>query len=100
MYDYYYSIIEILEEDVNEMKSFQNYFDSVNRLLHPYMEFDTSGNLKMISNSIKLTEVEKKEILSYLWRLETNRTYKLRRYDLIKNAIRKVKNNIEKELKR
>ncbi len=98
LYDYYHAIIEKLEDDVTEMQSFENYFASINRLLHPYMEFDDVGHLKMIRTPEKLTEAERKEILSYLWRLETNRKYKLKRYDLVINTIKDLETKIEKEL--
>jgi hypothetical protein len=90
--------VEVLD-NVNEMQSFQNFFSSVNDLLHPYMEFDEVGNLKNISYPEALTETEKKEILSYLWRLENNRTYKLAKYNSILDIMQKLKRNIEFELK-
>lgn len=99
LYDYSHVIIEKLEDNVTEMQSFENYFAPVNELLHPYMEFDNSGKFKMFHKPEKLTETEKKELLSYLWRLETNRRYKLRKYDLVIATIKKVRTNIEKELK-
>ena len=98
LYDYYYGIIEIIDK-VNEMQSFENYFASVNSLLHPYMEFDKNGNLIQITNPKKLNKTQQKEILSYLWRLENNRKYKLGKYKSIIQVMENVKSNIEKEIK-
>lgn len=98
LYDYYYGIIEILD-NVNEMQSFENYFSSVNVLLHPYMEFDDKGNLKRIDKPKGLSEIQRKEILSYLWRLENNRKYKIAKYQTIIQIMKKVKENINAELK-
>lgn len=98
LYDYYYGIIDILN-NLNEMQSFENYFASVNLLLHPYMEFDNSGNLIQISNPKELSETQRKEILSYLWRIEKNRQFKLGRYKSIIQVMGKVKNKIENEIK-
>jgi hypothetical protein len=98
LYDYHYGIIEILDK-VNEMQSFENYFASINSLLHPYMEFDNQGNLTEITNPKELTETQRKEISSYLWRLENNRKYKLGKYKSIIKVMEKVKSNIENELK-
>tara|TARA_B110001450_G_scaffold247829_1_gene263336 strand:+ start:255 stop:950 length:696 start_codon:yes stop_codon:yes gene_type:complete len=98
LYDYYYEIIDILDR-VNEMQSFENYFASVNKLLHPYMEFDKNGNLIKITNPKELNEIQRKEILSYLWRLESNRIYKLGKYKSIIQIMEKVKSNIESEIK-
>lgn len=97
LYDYYYGIIDILD-NVTEMQSFENYFASVNSLLHPYMEFDDSGNLLEITNPEELSRSERKEILSYLWRLENNRKYKLGKYQSIIEIMDSVKTDIENEI--
>lgn len=97
LYDYYYGILDILDK-VNEMQSFNNYFEPINKLLYPYMEFDVNGNLIQITNPVGLTEIERKEILSYLWRLENNRKLKLNRYQTIMKIMIKVKKDIEIEL--
>jgi hypothetical protein len=81
------------------MQSFENYFASVNSLLHPYMEFDNNGNLIEITDPKELTNTQRKEVLSYLWRLENNRKFKLGRYKSIIQVMEKVKNNIENEIK-
>lgn len=98
LYDYYYGVIEILDR-INEMQSFENYFASINTLLYPYMEFDAKGNLTKINNPTALSETDRNEILSYLWRLENNRNFKLGRYTSIINIMDKVKEDIEAELK-
>ena len=81
------------------MQSFENYFASVNSLLHPYMEFDNNGNLTQITEPKRLNKTQQKEILSYLWRLENNRKYKLEKYKSIIQVMEKVKSNIENEIK-
>jgi len=98
LYDYHYGIIEILD-NVNEMQSFENYFSSINRLLHPYMEFDNNGNLIRILDPKDLSETDRKEILSYLWRLENNRKYKLGKYKSIMPVMNEVKSDIQNEIK-
>lgn len=98
LYDYHYGIIEIMDRN-NEMQAFENYFASVNSLLHPYMEFDNNGNLIQIIDPKDLSETERKEILSYLWRLENNRKFKLGRYKSIMQVMNEVKSDIENEIK-
>lgn len=100
LYDYYYSIIEVIEYRIPEMQSYDNYFSEINALLHPYMEFDDNGDLIAIKKPINLTAVERKAILSYLWRIRKNRHFKLGRYDTIIEVIEKVKQDIEKELEK
>jgi hypothetical protein len=97
LYDYYYGIIEVLDK-VNEMQSFENYFAVVNELLHPYMDFDNKGTLIKIAEPRELSAIERKEILSYLWRLENNRQFKLGRYNSILQVMQKVTDNIEREI--
>ncbi len=97
LYDYHYGIIEILD-NVTEMRSFENYFAAINSLLHPYMEFDNKGHLIKIETPKSLSEIERKEILSYLWRLESNRTYKLEKYKSIMEVMKTVKHHIEREI--
>ena len=97
LYDYHYGIIKILDE-VSEMESFENYFASINTLLHPYMEFDSEGNLTHIESPENLSDANRKEILSYLWRLQNNRTYKVAKYKSILKVMEHVKSNIEDEI--
>lgn len=99
LYDYYYTIIEKLEYEVPEMKSYKNYFSRINQLAYQFMEFDSNGDLKKIVGIDKLDSTEKQEILSYLWRIRSNRKFKLGRYDLILKEMEKLENNIRKELK-
>ena len=99
LYDYHYSIIEALEYEVAEMKSFDNYFSEINTLLYPYMSFDeTTGDLIAINGPINLEADEKKKILSYLWRIRKNRQFKLLKYKSIIKAIDKVKTTIQQEI--
>jgi len=100
LYDYHYSIIEKLEYEVPEMKSYKNYFARINTLLHPFMEFDQAGNLKKFNGLETLGKDKKKEILSYLWRIKNNRIFKLRKYDQIIAVMKKLEQRIAKELKK
>lgn len=101
LYDYYYSIIEALEYEVQEMQSYANYFSKINSMLFQYMEFNSqNGNLMVIKQPNKLTELQKKEILSYLWRIRNNRIFKLGRYETIIKEIKNVETNIGKELEK
>ena len=100
LYDYHYSIIEKLEYEVPEMKSYKNYFTRINTLLHPFMEFGPDGNLSRFNGLEALGTDEKKEILSYLWRIRNNRLFKLRKYDQIIAVMKKLEQRIAKELKK
>lgn len=99
LYDYHYSVLEALEYKVDEMKSFDNYFSEINSILMPFMSFDPmSGDLISITNPTNIADVDKKKILSFLWRIRKNRQFKLSKYANLIKVIDKVKGNIEKEL--
>lgn len=97
LYDYHYGIVAILD-NVHEMQSFENYFAKINNHLHPYMEFNENGNLINIKSPRGLGSSGKKEILSYLWRLENNRKYKIGKYRSIIEVMKKVKKSVENEI--
>ncbi|MEL6557367.1 MAG: DUF6090 family protein [Bacteroidota bacterium] len=98
LYDHYYSIIKLLENDVQEMQSYLNYFKPINQAMSPYIQYDADGSLVSIEFPSGLSKNSRKEILSYLWRLELNRRYKLKKYELVKGEINKVKVSIQQEL--
>ncbi len=101
LYDYHYSVIEALEYEVAEMNSYTNYFSETNRMLNPYMQFDSStGDLVKIVGPVNLDKEEKNKMLSFLWRIRKNRQFKLAKYNSITQVIERVKSNIEKELDR
>lgn len=100
LYDYYYSIIEKLEYEVPEMQSYKNYFQNTNAILYPYMEFDENGNLIKMNDLTNLTQNNKKEILSYLWRIRSNRHFKLSRYEVIIEKMNELKLSIKNELEK
>jgi hypothetical protein len=99
LYDYHYKIIEKLEDNIEEMQDFKNYFAPVNNILHQYMVFSENGKITKLNPSGGISESHKKEILSYLWRMENNRRFKLLRYEGVMKAIHNLNKNIDRELK-
>ncbi len=99
VYGFYYKIIAKLEEEIDEMKSYANYYRPINDILYPNMVFDDKGELISIKVPLEITENQRKELLSYFWRLESNRTYRLQRYELVKSKMTLLKKHIESELK-
>lgn len=98
LYDFYYEIISKLEDEIIEMRTYSNYYRPINDMLSKYMVFDTNGQLIEIKQPLDLPETKKKEILSYLWRIEYNRKYKLGRYSLIQEKMKALIQHIEEEL--
>ncbi len=98
VYDYYDQILEKLEEDYSEMQFNANYFAPLNALLHPYYIFDDNGNLTGIEQPLPLSETQRKEMLSYLYRIEGNRTFILNYYGVLETKVEELIGKIEGEL--
>lgn len=98
LYEYHYKIIELLE-NADEFQDFKNYFSDFNSILLPYLVFDDRGNLVEILAAKDLSKEDKNKILSYLWRMEIAKNFKLLRYDGVLKHLHKVESDIEKELK-
>lgn len=98
LYDYYYQILYKIEEEAHEMQSFKSFFHSINDALAPYMEFDDQGRLVAFTTPVDLEPATRNAILSYLWRIENNRTFKLARYQLVEQKIQILINAIDSEL--
>lgn len=98
LYDYWYQIMYKLEETAAEMQVFQTYFYPINDMLNPYFEWDELGNLIAIQHPVPLSEAEKKELLSYLWRIEINHLYKLQRYQSLMEEVESLQQAIENQI--
>lgn len=98
LYDYHYNIIEQLENHNEEMQDFKNYFAPINEILSPYMNFDEKGILTGL-NPANLSSTQKKELLSYLWRLEITKMFKILRYEQVLKEIETLEKSLDKELK-
>lgn len=100
LYDFYYEIVEKLEENYSENQFNQNYFANINGLLAEYMVFDESGDLISINEPVNLTQKERNILLSYLWRIEYNRTFTAESYLLIEKKLESLIKHIDAELGR
>ncbi|MGC4234209.1 MAG: hypothetical protein QM594_14610 [Niabella sp.] len=98
LYEYYYKILEKLEDNVIEMQDFENFYEPTNTILSPYFEFDETGRLAKLIIPHNLTKAQKQELLSYLWKLENNKKFKIFRYNNVIEEIKKVDKNIKREL--
>lgn len=99
LYEYHYNIIEQLENHNQETQDFKNYFAVTNKILVPYMIFNEQGKLQSLQKA-NLTGLEKKELLSYLWRLEITKNFKILRYEQVLNEIENLSKRLDLELKR
>lgn len=98
LYEYHYKIADKLENDLQETKDYDNFYHSVNAILNPYFEYDERGRIVSIAPN-NFSEREKKEMLSYLWRVENNKKFKVSQYNIIIEEMKKLEKNITEELK-
>ena len=96
LYDYYYTIIENNTSTQAEDLAFTNYSRLLSKLF-PYMEFDARG--KIISAiSPSLSDLDRKELLSYLNLVINRRHYVIRRYKKVMENMKTLSARIDKEL--
>lgn len=98
LYDFYYEILEKLEENYSENQFNKVYFHPMNDLLSEYYVFNENGGLVDIRQPIKLTKKEKNLFYSYLFRIKNNRKFMLRMYDMVEKELVKMIARIDEEL--
>ncbi|WP_334127214.1 hypothetical protein [Empedobacter brevis] len=99
LYEFNYKIIEKLEEENVELQDFSNFYKPTNDILFPYMIFNDKGKFIHLSSS-QLTNNQKKELMSYFWRLEFSKKLKELRYKETIDEINQLEKSIQKELNR
>jgi len=96
LYEYEYEILRKLEEQYYESQFQENYFKDINQLISRSFEIDNNKTIIGINTPLNITEIEEKELLSYLWKIQQNRRFILFYYPVIMNKIEKVINDIKK----
>lgn len=99
LYEFDYNIIQKLEDSNEEMQDFKNFFAPVNALVHPYLQFDTAGKVVALEPAKNLSAAQRKELLSYLWRMERNKLFKIMRYERVLKKIAVLQAELEKGIK-
>jgi len=99
LYEYHYNIIEQLENHNEEMQDFKNYFALTNKLISKYLVFGENGKLQQLKPST-LSADDKNELLSYLWRMELTKKFKIQRYGEVMSQINQLNTAIDKEIKK
>ena len=98
LYDFHFEIIEKLEETYSENQFNENYFEPINKLLSEHFIFNEKGRITGIENPIRLSEEDRKTLLSYFLRVEANRKYLLKYYNAVKKMIETLIKQIEAEI--
>ena len=99
LYEYDYQAIRKLEEEYGEMQFHENYFELMNTVFLPYMQFDSIGSLSSIEYPLDLERNEENLLLSHLWKIEYNRNFILREYQKVEKKILALKADLNLVLK-
>lgn len=98
LYETDYVILKKFEEDYYEAQFQENYFKELNELLAPNFIFDDENQLVGIQAPLEMAENKKKLFLTYLWKIEVNRSIIIGYYSHVKENIHSLIIAIENEL--
>jgi len=99
LYDFYYELIEKLEETYAENQYHQSFFTPINELLAEFMVFDKKGNIIDILPPTGLSKKEKNLLMTYLGKIEGNRKFTIQNYLLVEERIQHLIDYIDEEIK-
>lgn len=98
LYEYDYNTLRKLEEEYYELQFQENYFKEINNSISQNLQFNEDKLITGINIPLKLNQREEKLLLTYLWKIQTNRNYMLQIYAEVESKIEKLRIEIEKEL--
>ncbi|TXC75239.1 DUF6090 family protein [Luteibaculum oceani] len=98
LYDFYYEMIEKLEEEYSEMQYTEHYLPEMRPILHRHLMFDENGVLVGVKNRWWLYQSEQKLYFELLNRMIENRRFTIRIYKDIQKRIQLLVSQIDKEL--
>lgn len=98
LYEYYYNVLRKLEEEYYELQFQENYFKEINSSIAPNFEFDTGKRIAGIVTPLELEPDREKVLLSYLWKIEKNRSFILQYYTEVQTKIEQLSVEIKIEL--
>lgn len=100
LYEYDYNTLRKLEEEYSEMQFQQSYFKEINEELSAHFKFNENGAIIGMHTPMTIPEKTRNKLLTYLWKIQTNRNFILYFYNDIEEKINKVRGNINTEVKR
>jgi len=98
LYEYDYNTLRKFEEEYEEMQFFKNYYHPINDLLADHLIFDENGSIVGFELPLSLSESDKSRLLSYLWKIRTNRRFILYYYQSVEEKVRSMQELIRAEL--
>ncbi len=99
LYEFDYQSLHKMEEEYYELQFQENYFHRVNDLIAPHLIYDQAGNIVGLDEPLRISDADRRVILSYLWKIQFNRQFVTRFYNQVKLEIKDLKAAITRELK-
>lgn len=84
LYEFDYEILTKFEEDYVEAQFQESYFEALSMEIAPFMQFNTEGDLMGIKPNTRIDSEKRNLLLSYLWKIKTNREFIISYYDMVK----------------
>lgn len=100
LYEYDYTTLKKLEEEYFEMQFQENYFKEINYSIAQNLQFNSDKLITGITTPLKIDAVQEKVLLTYLWKIQTNRFFILQFYSEVKTKIEQVRALIKKEIEK
>ena len=100
LYEYDYNALKKLEENYYELQFQENYFKEINNSISRDLKFNEEKLIIGINIPLTIEENEEKKILTYLWKIQSNRNFILQYYSDVESKIEKLRTEIKKEIKR
>lgn len=82
------------------MQDFKNYYKPTNDIISEYFIFNEDGKIIGIKEKVNVSEKSRKELLSYFWKVEFNRNFKLLRYNQALEQIKITDRNLSSFLRK
>lgn len=98
LYEYDYNTLKKLEEEYYELQFQENYFKEINNAIAQNLELNEDKLITGINTPLKIEPKEEKVLLSYLWKIQTNRNFILQYYSEVEVKIEQLRSEISVEL--
>ena len=99
LYEYSYVTLRKLEEEHAELQFHTSYFRELNDVIAPHFTFAETGQITGFEGEVEIPEEQRNILLSYLWRIQVNRSFVLYYYKQVEGKIKATREHIEEYLK-
>ena len=96
VYEYDFVSLKVLEEEYKENQYLENYFKPFLDIMAPFLQYsEEDGSLERIKATLNLSDEEKNKLLTYIFKIESNRKFSLSIY---RSKIKNIR-SLNKEIK-